>query len=136
MPATTTSTWQSSMRFLASIQSRRGYFPLIAVQKVIMNEPTHFGRRRGHDSLLSGNLGAVTHERQKFLLEGYNFKCASSTCSRYSKVRARSDDDRPAICIPVNEICAYYREMVYDWITRGGNDHSRLLDCLHTIGSL
>ncbi|KAH9173568.1 hypothetical protein EDB89DRAFT_1905260 [Lactarius sanguifluus] len=76
---------------------------------------------------------AVTHERQKFLLEGYNFKCTCSICSRSSKARARSDDDRPIITMSVTDIGAYHREMVYDWITRGGNDHARLLNYLHTI---
>jgi len=33
----------------------------------------------------------------------------------------------------VNDIGAYNREMMYDWITRGGNDHARVLDYLHTI---
>jgi hypothetical protein len=27
----------------------------------------------------------VTHERQKYLLEGYNFKCTCSICARSSK---------------------------------------------------
>ncbi|KAH9071108.1 hypothetical protein EDB83DRAFT_2673840 [Lactarius deliciosus] len=76
---------------------------------------------------------AVTHERQKFLLEGYNFKCTCSICARSSKARARSDDDRPIITMSVTDIGAYHREMVYDWITRGGNDHARLLNYLHTI---
>ncbi|KAH9023962.1 hypothetical protein EDB85DRAFT_2150804 [Lactarius pseudohatsudake] len=77
--------------------------------------------------------GAVTHGRQKFLLEGYNFKCTCSICARSSKARARSDEDRPIITMSVTDIGAYHREMVYDWITRGGNDHARLLNYLHTI---
>ena len=76
---------------------------------------------------------AVTHERQKFLLDGYKFKCTCLICARSSKARARSDEDRPIISTSVNDIGAYYREMVHDWITRGGYDHARLLNYLHTI---
>ncbi|KAF8259853.1 hypothetical protein EI94DRAFT_1812609 [Lactarius quietus] len=75
----------------------------------------------------------ITHYRQKYLLEAYKFKCTCPVCARSSKARARSDDDRPVLTVSVMDIGAYYRETVYDWITRGGNDHARLLNYLHTI---
>jgi len=40
---------------------------------------------------------AITHERQRFLLECYNFKCACPVCGRPSQARNRSDEDRPII---------------------------------------
>ena len=39
----------------------------------------------------------------------------------------------PVIAKSLAYISHFYREMVYDWITRGGNDHARLLNYLHTI---
>ena len=73
-----------------------------------------------------------THVRQLCLSEMYNFKCTCPICARPSKARARSDIDRPVITTTVKDIGTYYREMVYDWITHGGNDHTRLLNYLHT----
>ena len=75
----------------------------------------------------------VTHQRQKYLLEAYNFKCTCPICGRPSKARARSDNDRPVITKSLMEIGKFYQEMVYDWITRGGNDHAHLLNYLHII---
>lgn len=77
--------------------------------------------------------GAVTHERQKFLLECYNFKCACPVCRRPLKVRDRSDEERPIITTSVTDIGKYYREIVQDWITDEGNDRARLPNDLHAI---
>ncbi|KAI0306263.1 hypothetical protein B0F90DRAFT_1814196 [Multifurca ochricompacta] len=71
-------------------------------------------------------------ERQKYLDE-YNFKCACAICGRSSKERSRSDEDRPTIWMSVHDIGKFYREIVHDWITRGGNDHTRLLNYLHAV---
>ncbi len=76
---------------------------------------------------------AVTHERQKFLLECYDFKCACPVCGRPSKVRDRSDEERPIISTSVNDIGQYYREIVKDWITDEGNDRGRLPNDLHAV---
>jgi hypothetical protein len=86
-------------------------------------------------SYFQGILGpaAVTHERQKFLLECYNFKCACPVCGRPSKVRKRSDEERPIVSITVTDIGKYYREMAEDWITDEGNDRARLPNYLHAV---
>lgn len=75
---------------------------------------------------------AVTHERQKFLLECYNFKCACPVCGRPSKVCNRSDEERPIISVSVTDIGKYYREMAEDWIIDGG-DRARLPNFLHAV---
>ena len=72
-------------------------------------------------------------ERQRDLLGGYNFTCTCPICARSSTARARSDIDRPFIIKTVIDIGTYYREIVHDWITHGGNDHARLLNYLHTV---
>ncbi|SRR6266404_673022 len=77
--------------------------------------------------------GAVTHERQKLLLEDYNFKCTCLICARSSTARVRSDEDRQVISKSVDDIGRYYREMVHEWTTRTGNDHACLYNYLHTI---
>ena len=77
---------------------------------------------------LSENLGIKGNVRaSKNHLGRISFKCTCLICARSSKARARSEYDRLVICMPVNDIGAYCREMVYDWITRGGIDHARLL---------
>ncbi len=75
--------------------------------------------------------GAVTHKRQKFLLECYNFKCACPVCA--SKVRDRSAKGRPTLSTSVTHIGKYYREIVEDWIIDEGNDRARLPNDLHAI---
>jgi hypothetical protein len=77
--------------------------------------------------------GAVTHERQKFLLKCYNFKCACPVCRRPSEVRGRSDEERSIISTSVTDIGKYYREMVKDWIIDEGNDRARLPNDLQAI---
>lgn len=64
--------------------------------------------------------GTATYERQKSLLEAYNFKCTRPICGRPSKARTRSDNDRPVITMSVVDIGTFYRVMVYDWIARMG----------------
>ncbi|KAF8470423.1 hypothetical protein DFH94DRAFT_637585 [Russula ochroleuca] len=76
---------------------------------------------------------AVTHERQKFLLECYNFKCACPVCGRPSEVCNRSDEERPIISVSITDIGKYYREMAEDWIIDEGNDRARLPDYLHAV---
>ena len=76
---------------------------------------------------------AVTHERQKFLLECYNFKCACPVCGRPSKARNRSDEERPSISVYVTDIGKYYREMVEDWITDEETDRAGLPNYLHAV---
>ena len=56
-----------------------------------------------------------------------SFKCTCSICARSLKARTRCEYDRLIICMPVNDIGVYCREMVYNWITHRGNDHARLL---------
>ena len=86
-------------------------------------------------SYFQGIMGpaAVTHERQKFLLECYNFKCACPVCGRAPKVRNRSDEERPIISETVTDIGKHYREMVEDWILDEGNDRTRLPSYLHDV---
>ncbi len=76
---------------------------------------------------------AVTHERQKFLLECYNFKCACPVCGRSSKVRDRSDEERTIVSTSATNIGKYYREIVEDWIMDEGNDRARLPNDLRTV---
>jgi len=76
---------------------------------------------------------AITHERQRFLLECYNFKCACPVCGRPSQARNRSDEDRHIISMSVDNIGKHYQEMVQDWMKNGGNDHARLLNYLHAV---
>jgi hypothetical protein len=75
----------------------------------------------------------ITHMRQKFLSEGYNFECTCPKCARPSKARAQSDIDKPVLIRTTMNIGTYYREMVHDWITHGGNDPAPLLNYLHTV---
>ena len=77
--------------------------------------------------------GAVTHERQKFLLKCYNFKCACPVCRGSSEVRGRSDEERSIVSTSVTDIGKYYREIVEDWIIDEGNDRARLPNDLHAI---
>jgi len=76
---------------------------------------------------------AATDERQSFLLECYNFKCACPACGKPSKARSRSEEDRPILHKSVLNIGKYYREMADDWIKNGGSDHAGLLSYLHVI---
>jgi len=57
-------------------------------------------------SYFQGIMGPaeVTHERQKFLMKCYNFKCACPVCGRPSKGRNRSDEERPIISKTVTDI--------------------------------
>ena len=86
-------------------------------------------------SYFQGIMGpaAVTHERQKFLLECYNFKCACPVCGQPSKVRNRSDEERPIIFKHVTDIGMNYREMMEDWVTEEGDDRARLPNYLHAV---
>ena len=77
--------------------------------------------------------GTGMSERQRHLLEGCNFKSTCLICARPSKAHARSDIDKLFITATVMDIGTYYRDMVYDWITHGGNDHAQLLNYLHTV---
>ena len=74
---------------------------------------------------------AVMHERQKFLLECYNF--AYPVCGRLSKVRNRSDEERPTISTYVSDIGKYYRGMMEDWVTDEGDDRTPLPNYLHVV---
>jgi hypothetical protein len=74
-----------------------------------------------------------THERRKFLVECYDFKCGCAVCGRPSQVRSRNDEDRATISKSVDNIDKYYQEMVRDWVKNGGSDHARLLNYLHAV---
>ncbi|KAI0263419.1 hypothetical protein BC834DRAFT_844567 [Gloeopeniophorella convolvens] len=75
---------------------------------------------------------AVAHRRHTFLWDRYHFNCACIVCTRIS---GESDRDRPAIRVYVSHLTQFHREMVLDWIKRGGNDHASLLEFLHVIES-
>ena len=75
----------------------------------------------------------VAHERQRFLLACYNFKCTCVVCGRPSQVRSRNDEDRLTISVSLTNIGKYHREIVRDWIKNGGSDHARLLNYLHAV---
>lgn len=77
--------------------------------------------------------GAVTHERQKFLLKCYNFKCTCPVCSRSSKLRDRSDEERLTISAYIPNIGKYYRDIVEDWIIDEGDDRARLPKDLQAV---
>ena len=78
-------------------------------------------------------LGAMIYEPYRYLSEGYNFKCTCQICARPALVHAQSNIDRRVINTAVTGIGTYYREMVYDWIVRGGNDPAHLLNYLSTV---
>ena len=90
----------------------RAIRPISVAKEVTLSE--NFG--------INGNIRA-----SKNPLGRISFKCTCSICARSSKARERCEYDRSIICMPVNDIGAYCREMVYDWITRGEIDHARLL---------
>jgi hypothetical protein len=75
--------------------------------------------------------GAVTHKREEFLLKCYDFKCACPVC--ISKLRDRSDEERPIISKSVTHIGKYYREIVEAWIMNEENDYARLPNDLHAL---
>ncbi|KAI9511083.1 hypothetical protein F5148DRAFT_970775, partial [Russula earlei] len=76
---------------------------------------------------------AVALERQRFLLECYNFECACSVCGRPSKTRSHSDNDRSFIFKSVTDIGIYYREMADDLMGNEEGDHARLINYLQRV---
>ena len=56
--------------------------------------------------------GAVTQERQMFLLECYSFECECPVCGRSQKERDHNDKERSIIATSMAHIGEYYREEV------------------------